>query len=657
MASPAINMGRVVRKNSAASFTFQLPQAGLNAGDISFQVNRHDTTGTHPVVSSSVVETSTPGTYMLSVAAADMVDGGVYYAAVGWDTIAFRLPSWSYAPVNEFDKVIADLAALDTHLGNVQTAVQGSITQAVTTLEGDITSAKNAIQSDVTAAKNAIQTDVSNAKTFLDGAITSAKNSLHGDVTGAVTTLQGDIAGAVTTIDANTDSKVAGAVTTLSGNITTAQGLVQADITSAKNSLHGDITQAVTTLEGDITTAKGAIQGDITSAKNAIQTDIGAAKTAIQTDISAAVTTIDNYTLSTVNAAKGAIQTDISNAVTTVNGSITSAKNSIEGLITTETNQIDSAIAVVDGKANAAKVASESLVADFTDGTGRLKNLLDGISAKANAAKIASEAVQGEVGVFDGAFGNLASLLGSASFSSSGKSLFTRLGELDSSVGLLEKEADAATRQAAVVGRFDSVDTQLAGKYTLAQGDADQTAVLGRFSSVDSAISAVKAVLDSSLVENAKLIPNVPTSILSPMAEQIMRVSCNVTGPSGSSLAGALEDPDNQEVGVRLYMADGATGALTEISSTCLFEDAAKATGLPACAGTGTGVPSTFKKMKRDGVGQYHAYVKLEAYKHGNLQWDFQIVDSDPSTTPQIFQTVRFTEVRRQVSFTAFGAF
>ena len=506
MASPTISMGRIVRKNSAASFTFQLPQAGLSAGNISFQVYRHDTTGTHPVVNSSVLETTTPGTYMLTVASGDMVDGGVYYAAVSHDNIAFRLPSWTYAPANEFDKVIADLVALDTHLTNVQTAVQGSITSAVTTLDGAITSAKNAVQTDITTAKNTIQTDVTTAKTFLDGAITTAKTS-------------------------------------------------------------------------------------------------------------------------------------------------------IESLITAETNALDSAVAAVDSKANAAKIASESLVADFTDSTGRLKTLLDGISSKANDAKVASEAVRDEVGVFDGAFGNLASLLGSGAFSSNGKSLFTRLGELDSSVALLEKEADALSRQNAVLGRLDTVDTQLALKYTLAQGSTDQTALLSRFSTVDSAISAVKAVLDSSLVENAKLIPNVPTSILSPMAEQIMRVSCNVTGPSGTSLAGALEDPDNQEVGLRLYMADGSNGTLSEISSTCLFEDAGKVLGLPSCAGTGTGVPATFKKMKRDGVGQYFAYVKLQAFMHGNLQWDFQIVDSDPSSTPQIFQTVRYTELRRQVSFSAFGAF
>ena len=663
MASPAINMGRVVRLGSNAAFTFQLPQSGLDPADISFQAYQLDSSATHPMVDSSVVETSIPGTYMLTVQAADMVEGGIYYAAVGYDTVAFRIPAWSYAPANEFDQVLADLAdvdakidaavaTLESDLSAQTTTLQGNISAAVTTLEGDISAAQTSLHNDIVSGVSTLHTDVLNAKSAIQSDVAAAVVTIDGNIAAAVTTLEGDISAAVIAIDNHTDSVVNAARDVVTGAISTAQ-----------TSLHNDIGSGVVTLQGDITTAKNAIQSDIASAKTSLEASIDTAKAAVISEINANEVKIDTLTSNIAD---------------------------LSTLVSNETSQLDSAVAAVDSKAQDAKVAAESLVADFASAgagpAGRLKSLLDSIATDATASKMAAQAVRDEVGQFAGPnFDTLADMLGSSGFESSNKSLYARLGELDSAVGALETEASASTRQSAVIGRFDdldaavdtleteasaasrqtavlgrfdSVDSALLEKYTLAQGATDQIALLARFAAVDSAVSAVKAVLDSSLVENAKIIPNVPSSILSPMAEQVLRFTCNVTGPvNGSTMAGALEDPDNQEIGVRLYMADGSTGSLVEMSSTNLFEDSSKSQNLPSCAGSLNGVPSTFKKMKRDGVGQYTAFVKLEAFKHGNMQFDFQIVDSDPTGSPQTYQAVRYTEIRRQVSFTSFGAF
>lgn len=231
-----------------------------------------------------------------------------------------------------------------------------------------------------------------------------------------------------------------------------------------------------------------------------------------------------------------------------------------------------------------------------------------------------------------------------------------------------ETRVEAATRQTALIAEHDASQVAIANvqtkvddnnaklvtaqasldaQETKAQADTRQTAILARIGSpvgvdLTTDLAAVKAVVDQ-LVQstNARIVPAVPSVMYSsPAGDVFMQVNCTVI----DGVSGALEDPDNQEVGVSA-MFNGI--ALSNAgASPDLTEDGTVA--LSAASNVGGGMMA----MKRDGLGLFSAQLRVAQHSEGHMIVNFRCDDSDPEPTAASFQQTKVVEIRTPIAAT-----
>ena len=659
-----------------------------------------------PNNASSVTEPSA-GNYLLTVPSAGMAagnSGDMYFATLSDGDQFVRLQAWTYDNPEHFEKVLADIADLDADL----VAVDGKVGQVLTdlaaqtvTLQTEITNAKNHLDTEITNAKNHLDGEITNAEVLLGNAISASQTAVQTDVAavkadtaqlltdvaavdGKAAQIISDVAAvkadtAAILVDTNelqqdwanngrldlildaaasdalgANQKAADIVTSL-GNLQGLQlgGSAQGDLAGALTTLYGlvdtvevDVANAVTNINAhttsEVSAAETAINAHTTSEVGNLQTAIIADISGAETLITNAISTSEQAIFARVDLRSNNIMTrvgapadgvsisdDIQNVEAQLQSDISTSEGVITAAISATEAQLQSDISTSEGVITTAITASETAVTGAI--TAQTTQLQSDISAQTTTLQADIAAVKADVAAVH-------------------TDLTTEIAAATS-----ERSA-AATERSAQVAERSAAATERTTQATFRTGVNNELAKLGlpAAGSISQDIANIKTLLDGTLT-NARLLPFVPSSILSPLQATRLRFTCNVVDGE----TGAMEAPDNGECGVMVYLTDLSGGGSANVSASALFDASSGGSALPAAPGGANRVPSQFRLMSAvpGRLGAFEGYLDIPAYTHGNYEFEFGIYDSDPSGTPTSFTRSSFMEVRKNVGFTAAGAF
>jgi hypothetical protein len=482
------------------------------------------------------------------------------------------------------------------------------------------------LDGDVVALSNKLTA----VETNLDGDIEAAKVAIL-DKGNQILNKNDDVQLAIETAISNTQIALKGEIDANEAKIDTLQGDVTAGFAAGAKAAD------LATLDGKVVDARAEIDGIRVDTED-IQTSLGDLQGltlggVAQNDLAGA--------LATLYGEVDGVEEDIAQAVTDINAQTVASQGVVTGAISTSEGVITGAISA----------QTTQLQGDISTAQGNIAGHIDTLAGPVDGS------------VADSLYGKLKANADALSV------LDGKADSIEGKVDLLETKAQADARQATLEGRFDSVDTAVAGVQTrvdLLETDADaasrhtadqaaHTSTMNRMGapangvSISDDISRLQQSFDAAAVTNARLAPFVPSEMISPLQATSLRFTCNVLDGE----TGALEEPDHNEMGVTVTRTKD--GVSTDVTSTLV--DGASSP-LSMSAGAADHVSNNMALMASTGqTGRFEAFLPLPSYEHGNYEFEFGCYDSDPSLTPTAFSTIRYMVVRKAVQFSFAGAF
>lgn len=611
---------RVVPAGKDAYFPLQFSESGLTPTASVYEVNDATSGSAHSTISGTVVELA-GGLYALKVANNNMTSGKLYYATVAAGEQVVRIQTWAYDPQDHLGDVLSAMGATgagglfndSTNLYDETKKVQDEI--------GDISaqtfaSAGGTVDSVATALK----------EIYDDARAASLDAAKIGDNTDAAST---------------------------SGSLFAAIKQVLSDVSTETNA----IDSALTTIDTEV----GDIQSDLTTLSN----EIG--------DIS----NVSYTNLGTAPATVAAALAEIHNRVVTDTGDIDSTLSTMDGKLDTISGNVDD----IEGMLGA---LGDAAAADY----GTDKKLMAMVRKLGADIGLVYGKVDTEVEDIKTAVGadNDAAAGGYASGSLHAK--LRRLGDLaEGSNGFANIKTDAAAARSAAEetngyleegGRIDNLIDGVDGKAqnvldrvgvdgsTTLHGKLGDNADVSSDATVFGKIAAMIAKVDALQTgANARLIPSAPELIYAGSSVTYARIAVQVR----DGVSGMVDEPDSElgatssdnshtgHVAVRVY-EDGTE--ITASSNNRVYQDSGS-TALAAATLTSANANALFDGwhlMKRVSTGVFEIFLKIPAGHNGNLQFDFEAVDSDPSAVASRFYASRSLTIRNAVApLGQFGSF
>jgi len=309
-------------------------------------------------------------------------------------------------------------------------------------------------------------------------------------------------------------------------------------------------------------------------------------------------------------------------------------------------------LTALQGDATAIKAKTDNLPADTAQELTDIDSALTSLDNEVSG-------VSTDIGNLDTKIGTPASAAGTVSGDIA--DIATAVGNLGTSSYSAGEDWDQQTGSHNIAGSFGEQQSQIHAEATTAATQASASAISaasvdanvgadgGGAATVFGKIAAVQAVVDTLMVQtNARLLVAVPSEFYSGAVPVYLSVSVTVV----DGVDGALEDPDDSEVGMRVYFAD-ANGSDYHAQSE-LWADSGQSANLQNTSFRNAGNANWYA-MNVQGTGKFAAWIEIEAYAQGSMLLEFEMQDSDPSNTAQLFSSVKSVLVRSPVLQTAVG--
>jgi hypothetical protein len=676
---------RVVPNGKDAYFPLQFSSTGLSPSASVYEVDDTTSGSAHSTVSGTVVELA-GGLYALKVANSAMTSGKLYYATVSAGPEVVRVQTWAYAPQDHLGDVLdkmgatgpgglfsdstslyAEIQEVQTEIGDVSaagiTGSPASVAAALKVIFDEVDGVEEAIGAENDAASAAtlfgrikqvkeetatidgkaddILTEIGDisTKTFSGAGSSSDVASALKEIYDRVVTDTGDIDTTLTSMDGKLDTidgvvdGTAAAVGALNdaasadyGTSRTLMAMVRkagADLGTLISSMGGSADSAAGNYNTGSLHAKIRRLGELAEGSDgfaAIHSDAGDAKVAAEAN----KVLLEDGTngLSAIKAAVAGVQSDLDNATDglgALKAGIDANQADLDTILA-DTNEMQGDLAdggrldlIFDATKSAAEAARDDL-ANGTDGLGAIKSAVDGNFSRLGAPVGAS--ISADIA----AVKTLADNLTDGTHG---------LAALDSDLGTLISELG------------DNADVS-----------SDAT-VFGKIAAMAAKVDALQTGV------NARLIPSAPELIYAGSSATYVRVAVQVR----DGVSGSLEEPDtetggtsgNGHVAIKVF-EDGSE--ITTGASNRVYEDSGSTSLATATNTAGGGLFDGWHLMKRSGVGTFEIFLKVPDGHNGNVQFEFQCADSDPSSTRAFFYATRNLTIRNAVApLGQFGSF
>lgn len=483
------------------------------------------------------------------------------------------------------------------------------------------------------------------------------------DVLSKLTDVESDVAAVQSDVDAlqteigDVSAETWTGLATVPADVAKALSAIYLEAKAAKDDL-ANATDGLSALKTLIDTVDSEV-GDIKTAVESQTYGLSALKTLID----GVGTTADNLETLLENQTYGlsALQTEINanqNDIATVDGNVDDIKSAITnatyGLsaLKGHIDDVDTALATVDGN-----------VDDIKGEIGDISQYFVGAAAPtsvAQALKAIYDNLSGADVWDDDISGKGANTAGHALYQA-WDILSDATDGLVAVSGKLGTSSDTSATTTTVFGRI------AAAKAQLVDIEADTTDIQNRIgtpangSSLTADIAAVKATVDTLAVQtNAVLLPFVPERIFSKSTEFRLSITVNVR----DGKTGSLEDPDvlgttpAGKVFVKAKNSTSGTGvALYNAPSAGNLLSSADSSGANGFLNGFLVVPQNVDGSSNPIPGVFTLHAVIPAYHRDTMGFEFVCRDSDPSGSPQTFNTFRYLEVMSPISSAGGGAF
>jgi hypothetical protein len=697
---------RVIPSGKDAYFPLQFSSTGLSPSASVYEVDDTTSGSPHSTVAGTVVELS-GGLYALKVANSAMTSGKLYYATVSAGIEVVRVQTWAYAPQDHLGDVLskmgatgpgglfADNTSLYAEIQEVQTEIGDVSAAGITGSPASVAAALKVIFDEVDGVEEAIgaENDAASAATLF-GRIKQVKEETA-VIDGKVDTIDG-IVDSILVDTADMQPKVS-AIQTEIGDVSTktfSGSGSSIDVASALKEIYdrvvtdtGDIDTTLTSMDGKLDTIDGVVDGTaaaVGALNDAASADYGTSRTlmAMVRKAGADLGTLISSMGGSADSAAGNYNTGSLHAKIRRLGELAEGSDGFAAIHSDAGDAKTAAEAnkalLEDGTYGLAQLQTEiagiqSDLDNATDGLGALKAGIDANQADLDTILADTNEMQGDL-----ADGGRLDLIFDAT-KSAAEAARDDLANGTDGLGAIKAAVDANySRLGAPAGASISADIAAIklladnltdGTHGLAALDSDLGTLISELgdnadvssdATVFGKIAAMAAKVDAlQRGVNARLIPSAPELIYAGVNQTFVRVAVQVRDGE----TGALEDPD-QETGatsgdghVAVKVFEGGS-EITASANNRVYEDSGS-TSLAAATNTaGGGLFDGWHLMKRTGVGTFEIFLKVPAGHNGNVQFEFQCADSDPSSSRGYFYATRDLTIRNAVApLGQFGAF